>query len=60
MDAMDEGTLDPGAVAYMAISWLSEDDVKEMCQENDLVHLDPSYNCDEDQDDSEEDNDEPA
>jgi hypothetical protein len=37
IDMMDEGLLDARAVADMALSWLSEDDVHQMMLANDLV-----------------------
>ena len=40
MDMMDNGEIDARAVADMALSWLSEIDVKEMMQANDLVEDD--------------------
>ena len=46
MEMMDNGEIDARAVADMALSWLSESDVKEMMQANDLV---------EDESDEEED-----
>jgi hypothetical protein len=36
IDMMDEGVLDARAVADMALSWLSENDVKLMMQANDI------------------------
>jgi hypothetical protein len=36
IDMMDEGVIDARAVADMALSWLSEDDVKRMMQANDI------------------------
>ena len=37
LDMMDNGEIDARAVADMALSWLSESDVKEMMLANDLV-----------------------
>jgi hypothetical protein len=37
LEAMEEGTLDPKDIAAMALSWLSEDEVKDMCRANDLL-----------------------
>jgi hypothetical protein len=37
IDMMDEGMIDARAVADMALSWLSEDDVHQMMLANDLV-----------------------
>ena len=36
LDAMENGTLDPKDVAEMCIAWMSERNVKQMCQSNDL------------------------
>ena len=48
IDMMDEGMIDPRAVADMALSWLSEASVHEMMLANDLVEEDAD---DEDTDD---------
>ena len=37
LEMMDEGMIDPRAVADMALSWLSESSVHEMMLANDLV-----------------------
>ena len=37
LEMMDEGMIDPRAVADMCLSWLSESSVKEMMLANDLV-----------------------
>ena len=47
IDMMDEGLIDPRAVADMCLSWLSESSVHEMMLANDLVE-------DEAEDDEEE------
>lgn len=36
MDLMEQGALDPRAVADMALMWLSEDSVRLMMQANDI------------------------
>lgn len=36
LKAMDEGIMDLRTVAEMAIGWLSDDDVKDMCHANDI------------------------
>lgn len=36
MDAMSEGLLNPRDVADMCLNWLSEDDVREIVERNDL------------------------
>ena len=40
MDMLDNGEIDARVVADMALMWLSESDVKEMMQANDLVESD--------------------
>jgi hypothetical protein len=44
---MDEGLISAEAVAEMALAYMSEDDVKDMCRANDLL-------LDEEDDDEEE------
>lgn len=51
LDAMDQGVLDPRAVADMALAYMSEHDVAEMCRVNELQDLVP----DEDEEDAEDD-----
>ncbi len=41
LEMMDEGLLDPRAVADMCLSWLSESSVHEMMLANDLVEEEP-------------------
>jgi hypothetical protein len=36
-DLMDQGFLDPTAVADMCLLWMSEHDVKTMCRSNDIL-----------------------
>jgi hypothetical protein len=48
---MDDGMIDARAVADMALSWLSESDVKGMMQANDIATTDQA---DEDEEDEEE------
>ena len=51
-EAMDEGMLDPRAVADMCMSYMSEWDVEDMCRVNDLKeYLDPGCDDDEDEED---------
>ena len=40
IDMMDAGEIDARVVANMALQWLSESDVEEMMQANDLVESD--------------------
>lgn len=48
LDMMDNGEIDPRAVADMALSWLSEDSVKEMMQANDISTSDNEDDEDDD------------
>ena len=41
LDAMDQGLLDPKAVAEMCMSYMSESEVADMCRVNDLQDLIP-------------------
>jgi hypothetical protein len=54
IDMMDEGLLDARAVADMALSWLSESDVKGMMQANDIPTTDQAEDEDEAAADEEE------
>ena len=36
-DLMDQGVLDPTAVADMCLRWMSEHDVKTMCRSNHIL-----------------------
>ena len=49
IDAMDQGFLDPRAVAEMCMSYMSEADVEDMCVCNELRGIDPEL--DEENDD---------
>jgi hypothetical protein len=50
---MDEGMIDARAVADMALSWLSESDVKGMMQANDIPTTDQAEDEDEEADEEE-------
>jgi hypothetical protein len=50
IEMMDDGMIDARAVADMALSWLSESDVKGMMQANDIATTDQA----EDEEDEEE------
>jgi hypothetical protein len=52
IEMMDEGMIDARAVADMALSWLSESDVKGMMQANDIPTTDQAE--DEEADEEEE------
>lgn len=41
LDALDQGVLDPRAVAEMCLSYMSEFEVADMCRVNDLQDLIP-------------------
>jgi hypothetical protein len=36
LELVDEGLLNPRDVLLMALKWMSEDDVKEMCKANEI------------------------
>ncbi len=36
LEMVDEGLLNPRDVLVMALKWMSEDDVKEMCKANEI------------------------
>ena len=36
LEMVDEGLLNPRDVLLMALKWMSEDDVKEMCKANEI------------------------
>lgn len=40
LEMIDEGILDPKDVVMMALKWMSEDDVKEMAEANELFEED--------------------
>lgn len=48
-DLMDEGALDPRAVAEMCLAYMSEDEVKDMCRSNDILPADEDKEEDEDE-----------
>jgi hypothetical protein len=47
LDMMDEGVIDPKAVAEMCLQYMSEAEVEDMCRDNDLL---PEEDEDEDYD----------
>ena len=50
IDMMDEGLLSAEAVAEMALAYMSEDDVKDMCRANDILdEEDEDYVVEEDE-----------
>ena len=52
MDAMDQGVMDPRAVADMCMSYMSEFQVADMCRANDLMFLVPNEDEEDDDDDN--------
>ncbi len=36
LEMIDEGLLDPKDMVMMCLKWMSEDDVKEMCEANEI------------------------
>ena len=53
-EAMDEGMVSAQAVADMAMKYMSEDEVKDMCLSNDILFEEDDED-DEDDDDDEDD-----
>ncbi len=51
IDMLDEGLIDARAVADMALSWLSEHDVKQMMQANDIPTTDQADEDEEEESD---------
>ena len=49
-DLLDEGAISQEAVVDMALAYMSEDDVKDMCRSNDLLLNDDELEEDEDED----------
>ena len=37
LDMMDEGVMDPKAIAEMCLAYMSEAEVKDMCRANDIL-----------------------
>jgi hypothetical protein len=56
VDAVDQGMIDPKNVVTMCMSYMSEFQVMDMCQANDIMSIDPAYS-DDDEDDEDSDND---
>jgi hypothetical protein len=52
LEMMDEGLISAAAVAEMALAYMSEDDVKDMCRANDLLDEEDEDRIVEDYDDS--------
>ena len=50
LEMMDEGLISAAAVAEMALAYMSEDDVKDMCRANDILdEEDEDYVVEEDE-----------
>jgi len=49
LEWMDEGIMDPKSIVEMCLSYMSEDDVKDMCQANDIEFFEDIEDEDEDQ-----------
>jgi hypothetical protein len=49
MAMMDEGLISAEAVAEMALAYMSEDDVKDMCRANDLLLDEEDEEADEEE-----------
>ena len=46
LDMMDEGVIDPKAVAEMCLAYMSEAEVEDMCRDNDLLPEEDEYDFD--------------
>lgn len=55
LEMIEEDSLDPIKVVEMCLNYMSEDEVKDMCQSNDLS--DYMFSDDEDEDDTDDDED---
>lgn len=51
LEGMNEGLLDPTAIAEMCLAYMSEDDVEDMCRINDLKY----YLVEDEEEETEED-----
>ena len=58
LEMIEEGMIDPTNVVEMCLSYMSEDEVKDMCQCNDLSDYMFESDDEEDEDYSDEDNEE--
>ena len=47
LDMMDEGVMDPKAIAEMCLAYMSEADVEDMCRSNDILPEDEYEDEDE-------------
>jgi len=54
LEMMDEGLISAEAVAEMALAYMSEDDVKDMMQDNDIVDYDEDEDYDGQPDEAQE------
>ncbi len=54
LEMMDEGLISAEAVAEMALAYMSEDDVKDMMQANDIVDYDEDEDYDGQPDEAQE------
>lgn len=52
LDMMAEGILTPAQVAHMAVGWMSEDDVKEMMEANELLDDEEEDEIDQEESDA--------
>jgi len=45
LEAMEDGLIGPQQIAEMALGWLSEQDVEDMCRANDLFTYEDAEEC---------------
>ena len=51
IELIDDDLIDPYEVAIMCLKWMSEDDVAEMCEENDVFWIIEDEEDEEDEED---------
>jgi len=47
LEAVDEGLVDAKYVMEAALAWMSDDEIKDMCLQNDILIFDEDKICDE-------------
>jgi hypothetical protein len=52
LDMMAEGLLTPAQVAHMAVAWMSEDDVREMMEANELLSFEDEDEIEQEESDA--------
>lgn len=54
LEMMEEGALDPALLARMALGYMSEDEVRDMAESNELIDEDEEEEEDEDEEEEED------